>query len=281
MREGGSFGPDPGHAEAVSQAVGRLDLDRQLAQARDPLSEDLLDPRHDPVDPRVMLSLASFPPVSVLVLVMVVVVEVVVGFGRVVRRGRRGELDVDRADDLAAVLRPEPRRGVARQSLDLSQTGEGLPDLVLPLLAQVQRQHLGRVLDEGHDRGEDEDGDEDGRERVEARPAVPVDEQRRDDHADRAERVGHDVEEDALHVVRVVVPAVVVVAVVVTGALRVRPAVAVTVIMDMGGAVRVPVRVRMVVRRMGVLVRRGEVSVFGMRMRVAMVEMRVVIRSVR
>ncbi len=92
---------------------------------------------------------------------------------------------------------------------------------------EVEREHFAGVDDERDDARGDEDGDEERRDWVEACPAVELNEERRDDHADRTQSVlqkrfrrgqrvkeekthGHDVQEDAAHIVRVALLCVVV-----------------------------------------------------------------------
>lgn len=68
-----------------------------------------------------------------------------------------------------------------------------LLDLYLPLLSHIQHQQLARINNEGYDTRKDEHGDEDGREGIETCPSVAIDEERRDDDADRSQCICHNV----------------------------------------------------------------------------------------
>lgn len=71
--------------------------------------------------------------------------------------------------------------------------GQRAPDIALPVRPEVKRKQAGAVHDQRHDARKDENGNEDRGDRVEPSPAVPVDQQGRDDDADGTERVRHDV----------------------------------------------------------------------------------------
>lgn len=85
---------------------------------------------------------------------------------------------------------------------------ERLDDLALLLGPQVKAQYPACIDDEGNDGDGDHKGDEQAGDGVEARPAVPLDEERADDDAHGPKRVGHDVQVHAHHVVRVAVPVI-------------------------------------------------------------------------
>ncbi len=57
------------------------------------------------------------------------------------------------------------------------------------------------MLDEGKNACEDEHRDAEGADRVCDEQAVVVDEQRRKEHAEATQCVGHDMQEDAVHVI--------------------------------------------------------------------------------
>lgn len=98
------------------------------------------------------------------------------------------------------VLNPEPDALVADHAPEPADAGQRVAERVLDVGGHGQEEGLGAADDERHGRGEDHDGDEEGCQRVEAGPAVEVHEQGADDDGDAAERVGEDVQEDAVHV---------------------------------------------------------------------------------
>lgn len=65
---------------------------------------------------------------------------------------------------------------------------QGICDVV-GALRNVQREYFARVDDEWDHARSDQQRDEDRRDRIETGPAVKLDEQRRYDHPDRAQRV--------------------------------------------------------------------------------------------
>jgi len=106
---------------------------------------------------------------------------------------------MQRADQAARVLGPKTRFCIRREPLNRSKLSQGMCNAI-GALRNVQREYLTCVDNEwDHARG-DEQRDENRRDRVEAGPAIKLDEERRYDHADGAKRVRHDVQKEAAHI---------------------------------------------------------------------------------
>ena len=86
------------------------------------------------------------------------------------------------------------------------EAGPALGHLCLAVLSHFQTQNLARFQHKWNDRANNHKRDEERRNGVKASPSELSDKECADDDADGAERIGHHVQVDAHHVVRVPVP---------------------------------------------------------------------------